>query len=126
MKHSSGELLKSLMNSKCSYRFVVTLEAKLKLRWIWSEAKNRANKLKHGLSFETARLVFNDPLAASQRDPYPDEERWQTIGLIGSVIVFVVHTWPIYDPENDEEVGRIISARKATSHERRVYEEDNF
>jgi uncharacterized protein len=70
--------------------------------------------------------MFDDPLAASQRDPYQDEERWQTIGLIGSVIVFVVHTWPVYDPENDEEVGRIISARKATSHERRAYEEDNF
>jgi uncharacterized protein len=98
----------------------------LKLRWIWSDAKNRANKLKHGLSFETAQLVFNDPLATSRRDPYPDEERWQTLGLIGPVTVFVVHTWPTYEPEKNEEVGRIISARKATTHERRAYEEDNF
>ena len=47
----------------------------------------------------------------------------QTIGLIGHVVVFVIHTWPEPDPETGEEVGRIISARKATAHERRVYEE---
>jgi uncharacterized DUF497 family protein len=96
------------------------------VRWTWSDAKNRANKLKHGISFETAQLVFDDPLAASRRDPYPDEERWQTIGLIGQVTVFVVHTAPVDDSENNEEVGRIISARKATSHERRAYEEGKF
>ena len=64
------------------------------LRWIWDAEKNRRNKRTHGLSFETAVLVFDDPLAASQPDPSPDEERWQTIGMIGGVVVFVVHTWP--------------------------------
>jgi uncharacterized DUF497 family protein len=98
----------------------------IKLRWIWDDAKNKANKLKHGLSFETAQLVFNDPLAASRRAPYPDEERWQTIGNISQVTIFVVHTWPVYAPESDEEIGRIISARKATTYERRAYEEDDF
>lgn len=96
------------------------------MRWEWDDAKNKANKLKHGLSFETAQLVFNDPLAASRRDPYPDEERWQTIGLFGQVTIFVVHTSPVYDSSSDEEVGRIISARKATTYERRAYEEDDF
>lgn len=96
------------------------------MRWIWDDAKSKANKLKHGLSFETAQLVFNDPLAASRRDPYPDEERWQTIGKISQVTIFVVHTSPIYDQESKEEIGRIISARKATTYERRVYEEDDF
>jgi len=96
------------------------------LRWIWDDAKNKANKLKHGLGFETAQLVFNDPLAVSRCDPYPDEERWQTIGKISQVTIFVVHTWPVYDLESDEEVGRIISARKATTYERRAYEEDDF
>jgi len=93
------------------------------LRWIWDEDKNRINKRDHRLSFETAQLVFRDPLAASQPDPYPDEERWQTIGVIGRVVVFVVHTWPEPDPETGEATGRIISARKATVHERRAYEE---
>jgi uncharacterized DUF497 family protein len=95
------------------------------LRWVWNESKNRDNKRRHGLSFNTARLVFDDPLAASRRDPHPGEERWQTIGIIGSVAVFVVHTWPEPDSEG-EETGRIISARKATKYERRAYEEENF
>lgn len=48
------------------------------------------------------------------------------MGLIGHVVVFVVHTWPELDPETGEEVGRIISARKATAHERRTYEAGQF
>jgi uncharacterized DUF497 family protein len=96
------------------------------LHWIWNEAKNRSNKLKHGLSFEIAQLIFDDSLAASRRDPYPNEERWQTLGLVNCVIIFVVHTSPESDPQSGEEVGRIISARKATKHERRTYEEGNF
>jgi len=71
-------------------------------------------------------LVFRDPLAASRRHPDPGEERWQTIGLIGHVVGFVVHTWPEPDPDTGEKVGRIISARKATSHERRAYEAGEF
>ena len=96
------------------------------LRWIWDDEKNRTNKRDHGLSFETAQCVFRDPLAASRRDPDPGEERWQTIGVIGQVVVFVVHTWPEPDPDTGEEVGRMISARKATAHERRAYEEGEF
>lgn len=95
-------------------------------RWTWTENKNQINKRDHRLSFETAQWVFRDSLAASRRDPDPDEERWQTIGFIGHVLVFVVHTWPESDPETGEEIGRIISARKATAHERRAYEEGNF
>jgi uncharacterized DUF497 family protein len=45
--------------------------------------------------------------------------------MIGEVIVFVVHTWPEPD-SNGEEIGRIISARKATAHERKAYEEGRF
>ena len=96
------------------------------LRWIWNNEKNRINKRDHGLSFETAQHVFRDPLAASRRDPDPGEERWQTIGLIGHVVVLVVHTWPEPDQETGEELGGIISARKATAHERRTYEEGDF
>ena len=93
---------------------------------MWDDEKNRTNKRHHGLSFETAQCVFRDPLAASRHDPDPREERWQTIGVIGYVVVVVVHTWPEPDPDTGEEVGRIISARKATSHERRAYEAGEF
>ena len=96
------------------------------MRWTWDPNKERGNRRLHGLGFETAALVFDDPLAASRPDPYPHESRWQTIGMIGGVIVFVVHTWPEPDPVTGEEVGRIIGARKATSHERRAYEEGEF
>jgi uncharacterized protein len=77
------------------------------------------------LSFETAVLVFDDPLHASKADPHPDGDRWHTIGLVGSVLLLVIHTWP-QDIEEGEPVGRIISARKATAHERKAYEEGNF
>ena len=67
--------------------------------------------------------MFDDPLAATVKDPYPDEERWRTIGIVGSQVVMVVHTWPDIDTATGEAIGRIISARKATRHERAAYEE---
>jgi uncharacterized DUF497 family protein len=42
------------------------------------------------------------------------------------VLLFVIHTWPEAKFEGDEPVGRIISARKATAHERKAYEEGSF
>jgi uncharacterized DUF497 family protein len=95
------------------------------MRWTWDRDKARANRTKHGLSFETAVLVFDDPLQLSRPDPHPDGDRWHTIGLVGSVLLLVVHTWPD-ESEEDEPVGRIISARKATAYERRAYEEGSI
>jgi hypothetical protein len=94
------------------------------LHWTWDPGKNRVNKRDHGLSFETAQLVFDDPLAASKPDT-AENGRWQTIGTIRNVVVFVVHTWPEPD-QTGQSVGRIISARKATAHERKAYEEGDF
>lgn len=94
------------------------------LRWTWNENKNRINRRKHGLSFETATLVFDDPLMAQLSGP--DKDRWLTIGEIGNVVVIVAHTWPRPQPGTDTLVGRIISARKATAHERRAYEEGDL
>jgi uncharacterized protein len=92
--------------------------------WIWTKAKNRTNHRDHGLSLEIAQLVFEDPLALSRQDAHPDGDRWNTIGMVGPVVLFVVHTWPEIDLPNDEEIGRIISARKATALERRTDEEE--
>ena len=90
------------------------------MRFEWDEVKNRRNLEKHKISFETARLVFDDPRSRSIQDRLvDDEERWQTVGMIQGLIVLVAHT---YRAEGDEEVIRIISARKATPAERRVYE----
>lgn len=93
------------------------------MRWQWDPSKNETNRRTHGLSFETAMLVFDDPLAATLEDPYPDEQRWRTMGVVGTIVVIVVHTWPDLDPGTGEEIGRIISARRATKHERAAYEE---
>ena len=90
------------------------------MRFEWDEVKNRRNLEKHKISFETARLVFDDPRSRSIQDRLvDDEERWQTVGMIQGLIVLVAHT---YLAEGEEEVIRIISARKATRAERRVYE----
>ncbi len=93
------------------------------MRWIWDQLKNDANLRAHGIGFKAAAFVFDDPLSATKEDPYPDEQRWRTIGMVGTQVVMVVHTWPNFDTETEEEVGRIISARKATRHEREAYEE---
>ncbi|MDE0428155.1 MAG: BrnT family toxin [Caldilineaceae bacterium] len=92
------------------------------MEWIWDPVKNKTNLQKHGISFATAVLVFDDPLALTIEDPYADEERWRTIGRIISNVVIVVHTYPEFERLTGEEIGRIISARKATSRERRAYE----
>ena len=90
------------------------------MRFEWDEAKNRHNLAKHRISFETATLVFDDSHALSFQDLIVDgEERWQAFGMIGGLIVMVAHT---FWEEDGEEVIRLISARKATSGERRIYE----
>ena len=93
--------------------------------WTWDPEKSRTNKRKHGLSFDTAQLVFDDALALSRPDNTDEEERWQTVGLIAGAAVLVVHT--ASEAINDDAgVGRIISARKATTRERKAYEEGEF
>lgn len=96
------------------------------MRWTWDAKKAAANRVKHGLSFETAVLVFDDAFHASKPDLHPDGDRWHTIGLVGSVLLLVIYTWPEARSEGSEPVGRIISARKATAGERKAHEEGNF
>ena len=92
------------------------------MRFVWDENKSRSNLAKHKVSFETAALVFNDPHSVSLFDRIKDgEERWQTLGTAGGLaILFVAH---VDYREDGEDIVRIISARKATPHERKIYEE---
>jgi uncharacterized protein len=92
------------------------------MRFVWNERKNRRNRAKHKVSFETAIFVFDDPRALSLLEHVVEgEERWQTLGLVGGMVVLLVaHT---YREEDGEEVIRIISARKATRLERERYEQ---
>ena len=95
------------------------------MRFEWDEVKNRRNLRKHKISFESAKLVFDDPQALADRDREVDnEERWQTVGSIdGSITVVVAYT---FREEAGDEVIRIISARKASPAERRAYGEGNW
>ncbi len=88
----------------------------------WDANKNRVNRSKHRLSFETARHVFDDPLHITRQDRVENGElRWQTLGMVsGVMLVLVAHSWT---DSNGEDAIRIISARKADKSERRVYEQ---
>lgn len=106
----------------CNYRFVVILRSVVLFEW--DPAKERSNVRKHGISFEIAQNVFDDPDALVDRDRFEGgEHRWQTIGLIGSdLLLFVAHT--VREIE-DDEIIRIISARRVTGSERRRYEREH-
>ena len=81
----------------------------------WDEDKNRINIEKHGISFETAALVFADENCQElyDEDHSIDEDRYIAIGLVEEVL-FVVHT------VRNENI-RLISARLATKTERNFY-----
>lgn len=86
-------------------------------RFTWDAAKSRSNLAKHGVSFEEAVTVFMDRLALFIEDAV-DPERTILLGTSDRHrLILVVHA------EVDDSVIRIISARRATSHERRRYEE---
>ncbi|MDB5539618.1 MAG: hypothetical protein JWQ89_1345 [Devosia sp.] len=90
----------------------------------WDEEKNRANKAKHGITFEQATKAFDDPFVVSRYQGVEDgEHRHAILGLVdGIVVLFVVFTdWSI---EFDEPVNRIISARRADRSERLIYEKE--
>jgi uncharacterized protein len=84
----------------------------------WDDDKAKLNIAKHGVSFEMAREIFNDPFALEQRDDRQDygEERYTIIGLVEGRLLFAAFTMR-------GEVIRIISARAAEPFERREYHE---
>jgi len=85
---------------------------------IWDDEKARLNLEKHGVSFPEASVVFDDPLADVRldREHSDEEERLKIIGFSSqSRLLLVVYT------ERGED-QRLISARRATTHERKQYE----
>jgi hypothetical protein len=87
------------------------------VRFVWNPRKAAANLRKHGVSFEEASTAFDDELGAY----FPDtlhEDRFILIGYSRQRrLLYVVHA------EVASDVIRIISARKATRHERTRYED---
>ncbi len=90
------------------------------MRYEQNQDKDRANQAKHKVSFETACLVFDDPVHINIQDRHEhNEERWQTLDMVDDVLLLLVaHT-----VVEDEELIRIISARKATRKENQIYEQ---
>lgn len=91
------------------------------MRFDWDIGNNDSNRRKHGVGFNTAEEVFDDPLAFTLPDQIvAGEERWSTTGVDFDLILLVVtHVYRNWD---GHEVIRIISARKADKYERKAYE----
>jgi len=88
----------------------------------WDPVKARTNRRKHGFTFENAVRVFDDPCALSLQDRIVEGElRWQITGLFEGQSLLTVAYVVIED--QPEEVIRIVSARRSTRLERRIYEE---
>lgn len=91
------------------------------LSFCWDDSKAASNLEKHGLSFETATYVFDDPMRLEQDDLFAEGEyRNIVIGRIDDVLLTVIYSTP------EEDLYRIISARLATAHERKSYEQNLF
>ena len=84
----------------------------------WDKDKAAINLKKHGVIFESAIPALKDDIAITIEDTDHDEQRFVTIGMgSDSVLLVVVYCYP--DATN---TIHIISARKASSHERKEYE----
>jgi uncharacterized DUF497 family protein len=78
---------------------------------------------KHGIEFSLAMRIFADPHIVTEIDETERGElRYWSIGEVSGRVLVVVHTTTV--EEEDVEIVRIVSARKATRSERRDYEED--
>ncbi len=89
------------------------------MRFEWDENKAASNLSKHGVSFEEAKTVFDDPLYVDFYDPdHSDEEqRYLIVGESNQGRLLIVS----YTERGDSI--RLISARVVTRSEREVYEE---
>ncbi len=81
----------------------------------WDEKKNRANKSKHGIDFNTATELWNDQGRIEIQTHFPAENRNALIGKIGDKLWTAIFTWRV-------DTIRIISVRRARKKETKLYE----
>jgi uncharacterized DUF497 family protein len=96
----------------------------MKIIFEWDARKARINLEKHRVSFDEACTIFHDPLLVTFSDEFHSEtdDRFISIGMSERErILLVVHTE--LDERDDQIIIRIISSRKATLSERKIYEE---
>ena len=84
----------------------------------WDDRKNEANFKKHGVWFEEAQTVLTQALSLMAPNDHPDGDRMEYLGYSAHHSLLYVVT-----VEQDEDLIRIVSARKATPNERKNYEE---
>ena len=85
------------------------------MEFTWSERKRSLNLKEHGIDFIDARSVFEGLTYTFEDDRFSyGEQRFVTLGLLAGTPVSIAHT------ENDHEI-RVISFRKATSREAKIY-----
>jgi len=91
------------------------------LTFEWDDRKSRANRTKHGISFEEAQTIFMDENALLIHDPNHSEmeDRFILLGFSAKLQMLIVcHSY-----RKSDKIIRIISARKALSYERKQYQE---
>lgn len=79
----------------------------------WDENKNQLNLTKHGIDFDDAIEIFDDPIL-SYRSDRNHEERWVAIGKSNDHVIAVIFT-------RRNDIVRIISARSARKNEKKSY-----
>lgn len=82
----------------------------------WDTRKNAANRRKHGVDFADAIRIFDGPVVEGRDEREDREIRLIAFGAVGLRVLAVVYTWR-------GDTRRIITARKATSNERKAYYE---
>lgn len=90
----------------------------------WDEKKNQVNQSKHGIAFEEASTVFDDPYARQFADPdhSQEEDRFLLVGTSNQLRVLLV----CYCERFQENIIRIISARRLNKEEKRQFKRGDF
>jgi hypothetical protein len=95
--------------------FVYNYTYNITMNFEWDEAKRQTNLQKHRLDFAEAESVFAGATFTFEETRFEyDEDRYVTLGLLRGVVVVLAHT-------EREDVIRVISMRKATKNEQRLY-----
>lgn len=83
------------------------------MKFIWDKNKNQKNTQIHGIDFNDATIIFDFPMltCVDNRFDY-SEERWVGIGFLKGIIAVIVYT-----EDDEKDIIRIISCRKATKNE---------
>ncbi len=88
----------------------------MKKNFEWDENKRKYNLEKHGIDFIDILEIFDDQNRIEFDNTRSGEKRFQTIGMVNDVILFLVYT-------SRGKKKRIISVRRASKNERKAYEE---